>query len=285
MPGISQADYAVCERRALAPGCPFLVSRRFVSSDFADQLLAMRAFFSMVRSIPAEVSEPSVGVLKLAWLQREMRGEALRITQHPVVRAMRDSGALQAMDEDSLERYFVNVKDFMCTDTYQDESGLFDLAKGIGGQEALLECGSEQGSYGDAAVTCIGAGSFLFQAIRNPRMRRCSESWWVPLNLQASFGVIRHSAGSGQEDPARRDLLVALGKLAMEWIDTGTGNLARTVPSKTRHILIHAALERRQLVRMLSRPEKFTEQTAASPAIGDAFLAWNTARKLNSAKS
>jgi phytoene synthase len=285
MPEIAPEDYEFCRQKVLVTDSPFLVSHRFAPRDLAGQLLALRTFFSIVRSIPSEVSEPSVGLVKLSWWHRELQGGALQATQHPAVRAMRDSSVMETMDEETLERYFASLADFTRNNILEDESALLFLAEYIGGCEARLEVGCGLDSKDCAAVSKLGAGSFLRRGIREMQSREVSNSWWVPLNLQARHGVSAQSADHPKAEEGWNDLLDSLTKLAMDCLETGLQELGKTANVRSHHLLIHAKLEHRYLNRLLGRPQRIIREPGAVLMLGDVLAAWKTAKKLRNAST
>jgi phytoene synthase len=277
---LSPGDTSVCEQAALIPHGTFQVSYRFAPRQFASRLLALRAFLVRISSIPAEVSEPAVGLAKLSWWRNELGGEALRTTQHPVARALRDSGVLFDIDGELLEGYFSAVAGFMSTETYEDEPALFDLAMGIGGHEALMETAQDGHPQQPGAAAKIGAGSFLYRAVIRPGLRKCQDAWWVPLNLQARHGAEIRSTHTGRWPKDWEDLVNALCATAREWLDQGLGEMGSCLPPVCHHLVINAELKRRRLVRILRNPGRDLEWSLRSSSIGDVWATWRLARRL-----
>ncbi len=282
MSGLSPSDRRFCENEALRPGTALALSFRFAPPRHADRILALNALFRMVRSIPVLVSDPSVALTKLAWWRKEIaQGSDMR-AQHPVIRALCGSGALDRLDTGVLDDYFRQLSEFMTDGVVQDENELFRVAAGIGGLEALLECSDAKNMPSGAAMK-LGSAIFVAQQFRHLGQASYSGSWWVPLDLQARFGSTL-PVGSGPEIrdiPA--DMIRALGSRASGWLDQGRNELHESVPLEAHHLLIRSGIVAGQLKRLIRRPQRLlTNGGVPAPGILSAVYAWRTALSLNS---
>jgi phytoene synthase len=281
MTTVTDSDHARCESRALLPGTAFELSYRFAPAAHARRILALEAFFMSVRSIAHEVSEPDVGLVKLAWWQRETHPDAMPRSQHPVVRAMHACNALGGIPAGTLDRYYSGIAAFMTDAACETAEDLLAMAGRAGGQEARLESGGDIAGLPDGVLDALGEACFVAWLIRNISTRTCAESWWVPLDLQARHGATRMACteAGGQGVPA--GLVSGLAKLALERLEAGRAELDRALPPAMHHLVVRVAVERR----LLRRAARFRQTRQASrpwsPGPRAAVSAWNTARRLN----
>ncbi len=280
---VSPGDLAACEATALRPGSTFEISFRFAPAGFAARILALEALFVSVRNITYEVSDPAVGLAKLSWWQKETRGDAMRQSQHPVVRALRDSEALAGAGDGLLAGYFNSLAGFLVSGLFETGADLLRAAKCIGGQEAILEAGGTGGDPWADDAAKLGAAGFLAWLIRNIRGRTCSESWWVPLDFQARFGVTRDSGQAGSGNGGLESLVSGLGGLAMEQLESGRKGLGDSLPPALHHLMIRAEVERRFLQGLIRAPRVFLSRPLPGPRA--VLAAWSRARSLRRRQS
>jgi phytoene synthase len=281
MTSIAAADRARCEAKALRPGTAFDVSFRFAPAAHAQRILALEAFFVSVRSIAHEVSEPAVGLAKLAWWHRETRPDAMRHSQHPVVRALHACNALEGVPEETLERYFAGLAAFMTDAACETGDDLLAGAGRVGGQEARIEAGGGRDEGIETSLAALGEACFVSWLIRNIRSRTCAESWWVPLDLQARHGASRMACVADGDDAALAGLVPALAGLALGRLEQGRAGLGRALPPAMHHLVVRAAVERQFLGRAARARRAVQTLRHLAPGPRAALAAWSTARRLH----
>jgi phytoene synthase len=161
---LSATARSACETLALVPGSEFESVFRFLPSEDQDWLLSLEALFRSLRDIPLGVSDPSVGVAKLAWWQQELARAPDEGSQHPVVRALLDTGALEAMNGDDFGDYLHALVTELQEEPVTDVELLRDRLAGTAGAEARLLAG--HGGFSDSQLRAAGAASRLLELMR-----------------------------------------------------------------------------------------------------------------------
>ena len=99
----------VCEERAPAAESACALARRFLAPQLQARVLALQALFASLRGVPAGVSDPAVGLAKLAWWENELRAAPAGASRHPVVEALQRTGALEGSESELPGNYFTAV--------------------------------------------------------------------------------------------------------------------------------------------------------------------------------
>lgn len=269
---LRESDRSACEELALVPGSEFEGVFRFMPPREREWLLSLEALFRSLRDIPLGVSDPSVGVAKLAWWQQELVRAPDEGSQHPVVRALRDTGALGAMDPDAFADYLHALVTELQEEPVTNLDALRDrLARTAGGEARLL---AGQGGFSDSQLEAAGAASRLLELMRS--LAGGGAPVWLPMELVARHQV-REQAGPS---PVERAPVVAdLAGLAQAWRGTArlTPEAART-PGE-RLLVLRDALVERRLDRAVARPEQWLAQGARG-SVAEVFGTWSLARRL-----
>lgn len=270
-------ERAACENLALAPLADFAGVHRFIPAAHEPQLLAFEALFRSIRDIPLSVSDPSVGMAKLGWWQQELAKAASEGSQHPVVRAMVQTGALQRLDQECFIAYLhglmMQLQDDCLSSTAELEATLRDTA----GVEAQLLTGAQP----TPAIIGAACAARLLELLRR-LANTDAEHAWLPMDMMARHSVSRAAAGP---DDARTALVKDLAELAgqcrvkglSESADfAGTGK--QSGPGHA-YIVLRDSLVGKRLAQASGNPAGFLAGTLR-PGFGEVITSWKTARRL-----
>ena len=102
MSEVRQADLEFCWQKVLENDPWFRLHFIFVPRQSAHQYLALHALFGMLDGV-ATASDESLVAPQLGWWQSELSPAGLAASAHPVVRVLRESGALKRLAPETLQ--------------------------------------------------------------------------------------------------------------------------------------------------------------------------------------
>lgn len=269
MTRLNPADRARCEELAIAPGRPFDVALRFIGPDDAEPALALEALFSILRELPWSVSDPTPGLAQLAWWQEEIACADARGSQHPVVRALRDSGALAALRGDVWAGYLRDLGEQVTNNVVVDRIALGARLQAIAGREAeLLAVRSE--SELPVGILCAGASAVRLLGLLSRLDPKRPKPAWVPLDL-----VARHAASSTELPEVAADL----AETGLSWINC-IADVKGNLGSGARLVYVQALLAQRLLRQLRARPASRLARGADRVGPVDLISAWWRVRRI-----
>ena len=266
-------DRSACENLALAPGSVFDSVFRFLPADDRDRLLSLEALFRSLRDIPLGVSDPSVGVAKLGWWQQELARAPDEGSQHPVVRALLDSGALAGLDRDAFGDYLHALVTELQEEPVTDFDTLRDRLARSAGSEARMLAGA--GGFSDSQLKAVGAASRLLELMRSLARSGAIPSW-MPMELVARHQVRERPEPSPEE---RAPAVADLASLANSWRGTARLNPADAQTAGDRLLVLRDAVVERRLGQAEGQPERWLKQGGRGGVI-EVFGTWRLARQL-----
>jgi phytoene/squalene synthetase len=107
-------------------------------------LTTTEALFCVLGEIPNSVSDPSVGMVKLQWWRQELLHKPIDESAHPLVNALRETGADRHLNRALLDDYLVGLSMSIDPDPVADEVGLFEHLSSTGGLEIPLFVGVQK---------------------------------------------------------------------------------------------------------------------------------------------
>jgi phytoene synthase len=229
---------------------------RYLADLFApaaprSHLFALHAFNSEVARVPATVSQPMLGEIRLQWWHDALHGDAAGA---PVAAALQT-----AIAECRLPlRAFDNLLEARKFDLYDDPMPSLNDLEGYAGEtsSALLQLaaiilagGTDPGTSelsGHAGVAYAFAG-ILTALPEHTRRRKC----YLPGDLVAAHGVSLDDIFAGRTTPPVRALLAELRAITRRHLDAARQRLAATDPKLLPAYLPLALVEPR--LRLLER--------------------------------
>ena len=277
--GISSSDRSYCQDVACIPGSVFSITSRFLKTGFRDELLVLHALTAEIRSIPFRVSDPGLAIIKLDWWRQELTPHSASNSQHPVVRALVQSGVLERLNPILLNGYVSAVAHQASADVIPDIETLQDQACRIGGAEVLMEASLDESILDKDALVLIGAAAFLNRLLHNIGVLICGESWWLPVDLQAKYGLTLGGLRLGSDNSGLNSTIETLCNLALDLLNNGRQTLRRLNGGKgqsgrANHLLISAAVHENRLRRLRSTPSRHAHRGVAA---GEVLAAWRQA--------
>jgi phytoene synthase len=269
---LSAGDRSACETLALVPGSEFEGVFRFLPAEDRDVLLSLEALFRSLRDIPRGVSDPSVGIAKLAWWQQELARAPGEGSQHPVVRALLDSGALEAINQDAFGDYLHALVTELQEEPVVDFEDLRDrLARTAGGEARVL---AGEGGFSDSQLKAAGAAARLLELMRT--LAGGGAPAWLPMELVARHQVREQERPS----PAERAPVIAdLACLAQAWRGTAHLSPETALTPGERVLVLRDALVERRLRQAEAGAEQWLERGPRG-SVAEVFGTWRLARRL-----
>ena len=230
--------YAVCEAAVRDKDRDAWLASLFAPADRRKRLHALRAFALEIAEIPAKVTQPLLGEMRLRWWEDALAatdGGAQRA--HPVADALIDT-----LDSCSLAREeLASFLEAHVADLYDDPmetiATLLDYCDRTAA-EPLRWSARALGAPGDAAaLTEAGIALGLLRVVRHlPR----GGAQFLPRDLLERHGARREDAAAGVETAPLRASIAALIERASESFERAQ-QAARTSDPATRVALLPAA--------------------------------------------
>lgn len=281
---LRESDRQACLELASLPGSEFALVQGFLPVSDREPMLAFEALFRSLRDIPRSVSDPSVGIAKIAWWQQELRRAPEEGTQHPVARGMLDSGVLGSLNREAFSDYLHALVEALQEETTPTVAALQADLQRTAGQEALMiaeydpgtgveagpgmEAGADMGPLRDAGVV-----NRLLDLMRSIGQGE-PQSSWLPLDL-----VARHRYRPGESAPdVHHSLISDLAEAALAWCNEAIAPHTCTTPG-ARFIALRHAVVLRRLRDAQANPARWLSR-GGRPSVGEVFACWRLARQV-----
>lgn len=234
-------------------------------------MLVCEALFRSLRDIPMSVSDPSVGLAKLGWWQKELTQAATKGSQHPVVRALIDLGLLKQLSSEYLTAYLHGLMMQLQEDCLNDTEALKNVLRDTAGNEAQLLSGASPSPAQIAAAT----SARLCELMRTLSHGDAQHAW-LPLDLVARHKLTRSAAGSAE---TRAALVEDLAGLAQQWRDLAPLDEIDSNGAGGAFIVLRDSLVGSRLAQAQRNPAGFLRR-AQRRGVRELFASWTTARHL-----
>lgn len=283
MSEVRQADLEFCWQKVLQNDPWFRLHFTFVPRQSGPQYLALHALFCMLDGV-AMASDESLIAPQLGWWQSELSPDGLAASAHPVVRVLRQSGALERLATEHLEAIIASVLFQSQADRLPGRENLEELCNRVGEARILpeLALGTEAVDMRVLRGRCAGTG--LSRVVTRALQMENSLAPIIPLELQARHQVDRHGSGEGRgpESP----ILESMVDWAESWFDEQTAALGEVIAgghcdaATGRHLVALTLSERLRLVRSIENMKASGSGTPGRWGVADFVRVWRQCRKL-----
>jgi phytoene/squalene synthetase len=284
MTGISSVELDHCRELTMSSGSLFEFTSRFLQSGRLEPLLALYALNQSICSIPHSPVDEEVKWAKLKWWGEEIIADPGLPSRHPVLRALKQSGARSRIGNSLLLSLVNEVAGQIDAAPNMDEHALFDRFSVSGTAEIELELALDTATVDKKNLGFLAAASSLFRLVSSfgPGQRR--ETDQLPMSMLAEFNV---SATQLREDSFSTESAMIVTKLAAlgeDWFSEGLSDLKVHAGSKPgtgsgSHLQLRWALEKRQLERIRKDTNGFLRKGLRYGPI-DAWFTWRFLRQL-----
>lgn len=279
---VRQEDLAFCWSKALSNDPWLRLHFAFAPKPLATQLLAVHALIAMLdRAL--NMSDEALVLPQLAWWQSELLPHSLSLSAHPVVRALRTSGALQRLGPARLEALVVQAVGQLQAQTPGNREDLKALCNRIG--EARVSALSSLGTSGDLEEHLRGrcAATGLHSIASREMHSERPDLWFVPLELQALHQSNVRDLSQGKASAG--GLLVSLTDWEALWFDDQiralkTGARQGGLSAKIfRYLLALGLSERLKFQRSLENMHAGTWRSPGRWRLTDFLTIWRECRR------
>lgn len=249
----------------------------FAPEDQQEAILALRAVVTEIASVPETVSDPEVGRTKLEWWRRAL-DENL---PHPAVEALLVSGAAGKLPPARFSTLIDAVAATLENPRFENRERAWAFCLQVGGPVAALE--AELAGAGETLRTrlkTLGGTAYLVRVVRDLAIDARNHRWMVPLDLQAEYQVSRRDALAERAGPGWNGMVRGWLADGLKRAQAAVRQLAPEDAWSQRHLLIQYALDERLAAKLAGRPERILRERVLPGQPGNAWRAWQTARRL-----
>jgi phytoene/squalene synthetase len=281
----STVEFDHCRELALQPGSLFEFTSHYLKPDTFQPLLALYALKEAVTTIPYAHVDDAIKWEKLKWWGEELLADPDGTSRHPVVRALRLSGARQNLENNQLLSLVSSAMMQIDVPPDSDDNAMFERLSALGSAEIQLELALEGAVINTDSLSSLAAASklaglvFSFAHNRNPQIEH------LPLNMLAKFGVSAAELEQSAHSDAVTQIVSQLTNLNLQWFSDGFSCLSLTSERTTKgplglHLQLRWAMERRQL-ELINRDVSGFLESSRRFGPSDAWFAWRFLRRLN----
>jgi hypothetical protein len=256
---LSNDDIAFCWEHVLQSDPLFRVHHVFAPKALRNQLLALHALFAMVDRALA-LSEESLVLAQLAWWGDELSARQRDKSAHPVIRLLRESGALALLPGNLLSSLLHQAMEHSQAHPLQNGQDLEQFCMQIGQSRISLELALDRNARKafDPMPQCAGSGlTFL---TKHALSDESASLWFLPMDLQARYQS--RSNSNGLRSRSATAPLMAIRDLGNKWFDeqlhafASAAKFSGSTSSVERHLMALALSQRLVFERALEHIEK-----------------------------
>lgn len=261
-------------------GSLFELTSRFVPGGQREPLLTLYALRQAVAEIPYSEADDSVKWAKLKWWSDEILADPEAPARHPVLRALKVSGARAKIRNALLQTMVNDAATQIDAAPDSDEHAMFERYAALGSTEIRMEMALEEAEIASRNMEFLGAAMGITRLISGFAANNRTGAGRLPLHLLAKFGVSTSHLAEHQNPEELTEIIAQLVALALDWYSKGLLELA-IGPGTGRclHLQLRWALERRRLTAISKDVAGFlNEGKRYGPT--DAWFVWRCLRKL-----
>lgn len=230
--------YALCEAAVREKDRDSWLATLFAPADRRKRLQAIHAFALEIAEIPAKVTQPLLGEMRLRWWGDALAaGEEGASQAHPVLDALIDTCDACRLAPHEIEGFLeAHIAD-LYDDPMISEAALLDYCDRTSVQP-LRWSARALGAAGDSeALTEAGRALGLLRILRR---LPTGGAQFLPADILARHGASRQDAAAGVETPQLRAAIAALAQRASQSFERAR-NAAQGADEATRVALLPAA--------------------------------------------
>lgn len=216
MNDVRQDDLEFCWRKVLINDPWFRLHFAFAPKPLVTQLLAVHALIAMLDQA-LNMSDEALVLAQLAWWQSELLPRSVSLSAHPVVRALRTSGALRQLGTARLEALVVQAVGQLRAGTPENREELEALCSKTGEARVSALRALEANDEADALLRGRCAAAGLHSIISRETHSERPDLWFVPLDLQALHQSSVRDISQGTASSG--GVLVSLSDWEASWFD------------------------------------------------------------------
>lgn len=272
-----------CWEQVLKSNRLFRITHVFAPADQRSKLLPVYALFAAVEAVCTEHSDEAIARRKLDWWRSEFAQLDTRGSDHPIIRELVRTGALQSLRRDSLKQLLDDAEARLDPVAPADLDQLLQRCRNIMQPQIELELSvSVQSRPSIQPVNAVSPAGGLAQLIREAAGRRARGAfWWLPLALMARHGISRSNF---EDRDWSKGASVLFKELISEFRDrglfqSGPQRVGEGAAPASRHLYVIGQLQAHALQRL--RPGRPQQMVAELNRVGvsQLYRAWRAARR------
>lgn len=277
MSSASTQDLAFCRERTCRSDSTLSLSLRYAIPALHEALLILHTIVGEIRSIPFTTSQVDPALAQLAWWQSAMSDARNHPPQHPAIRAARDSGLLDRIDQNDVADLINGVAALSTGEPVADQESLLKHALNIGGAAARMEQRLESLPV-DRHTSMAGLTDFMCKCLGNFDRKLAGESWWLPMDVQANLGLNWQRLHGNKLPGPFAGAMKMQATRALESIAIMFPGYERDVSTTPlgRHLFVSTSLNHRRIADIAANP---TSRWPMRNRPADSILAWRKARE------
>lgn len=254
----------------------------FAPQQQEGRLLAIHALFAMLERTLG-LSEEALSMNQLAWWQAELAPDQAHKNAHPVIRALRATGALDDLDKRHITLLLGQALDRLRQDPVADEAGLKRLCNEVGWAFIAAEWSVLMRAPPPEAASLECAGTGLSALMWHASIARDAPWWFMPLELQAKHQCDVHAIGKGTEGGMAA--MQTLSGWGDAWFEKQVSQLARSGAGlgedrgAQRHLLGWTFAQQRRLRKGFPAPGDRSGNQALKWGLRDFLWVWYACRR------
>lgn len=274
MSGPASEDSEFCWRSVLAQDPWFRLHYNFVSRDVASRVLALHALFAMLeRSL--SLSEESLRFSQLAWWQAELSPSQSQISAHPVVRALRESGALESLGDQHLAMVLEQALVRLNRAPIATERDLEFVCTRLGWARfsAELTLGAKDPDSLSSEMSCAGTGLALL--VQSAMLDAEGGFWFIPLDWQARYQCNTQAVYTDNE--SGRSVTRALERLVGPWYENQLAELRAASEAEEglrKHLVAWSLSDRLKIMTLLDSLKSASRAKLSHWGLTDLLRVW-----------
>lgn len=274
-----------CWEQVLRTNRLFRISQAFAPADRARQLLPLYALFAAAEEVCSEHSDEDVARRKLGWWRSECEQLNTRGSDHPILRELDRSGALQLLDPVSLGRLFAEAEARLDPTPPADLGDLKERCRQLSQPQIEMELslwGSSQPNLPPLDTIAVTNG--LVQLLREAARRKDPHKYgWLPLSLLAHHGLSRSDIIRDEQSAPVQALFKNLTDSCLDGFSQqqGPARSPEPAPEVVRHLFVLGRLQEHALRRARSADPGHLLGELNRVGLPQLYHAWKAARQIS----
>ena len=276
-------DLAFCWEKVLISDPWFRLKYAFAPKGIRNQLLGVHALFAMIDQSLSK-SDEKIVMAQLSWWQSELIPECAAVSNHPVIRVMRESGATSHLHPNFGESLIGQALYQLSTPLISRTEDLKSACNTIGHARMSVLSSISSECLGGLTLRAECQGSGFCCLLRSAIASGSTELWFVPLEMQAKYSCSSQEMFDSNAQSV--EIWSALSDLAVSWFDRQLVNLAKelsgeeSVPKGARYLLATTLVERLWTMRSLETMPESPLGRSVQWGVGEFLGVWRKCRKL-----
>ncbi len=252
MAEISAVEINHCRELAMSPGSLFEFTSRFLQAGQLEPLLALYALKQAIGTIPQSTVDDAVKWAKLKWWSEELVADPALPSRHPILRALRLSGARARLNNTLLLSLVSDALRQLDVAPNRDENAMFDQFSATSATEIQMELALDKAEVDTHHLDFLAAASGLFHWISGFAPGQHAETERLPMNILAKFNVSAAQLKDKSRPEELPQIVMQLAGLGLNWFSEGLSGL-RILADKGpnigagTHLQLRWAMEKRRL--------------------------------------